>query len=71
MPTKETRKILKVGGSHAVTLPKKWKDYHEFKDDMEGDGKSVGMLVDRAIIIWMEGDEKAEKKAMKFMEEED
>ncbi|MHA2431746.1 MAG: AbrB/MazE/SpoVT family DNA-binding domain-containing protein [Candidatus Thorarchaeota archaeon] len=69
MPTKETRKILKVGGSEAVTLPKKWRDYRDFKEDMEdNEGREVEMLVNNVIILWNKGDKKGEKMARRMME---
>lgn len=69
MPSKYKRRIIKLGDSEVVTLPKEWRDYQDFKDDLEGDGKDVEMLANRVLIIYKKGDKKAAENARKMMEE--
>jgi antitoxin component of MazEF toxin-antitoxin module len=35
MPHEEIRKIIKIGNSHAVTLPKSWLRYYKLTDKDE------------------------------------
>jgi hypothetical protein len=68
MPSRYKRRIIKLGDSEVVSLPKEWRDYQDFKDEMAGDGKEVEMLANSVLIIYKKGDKKAEKKAHKMME---
>ena len=60
MPSKESRKVIKLGGSKAISLPKPFLDYHK----IEG-GDKVLLLYDGIILILPESfsQEQLEKKA--------
>jgi hypothetical protein len=69
MPHKTERKLLKIGGSHAIIPPKEWLEYHDLKRDMEDkDNKELVMLSDSLLVVYPKGDKKAEAKALKLME---
>ena len=50
MPAKERRKVITVGPSRAVTLPKPFVDYNKFAD-----GEEVEVLYDSLVLIVPKG----------------
>ena len=60
MPSRENRKVIKLGGSKAISLPKPFLDYNEIKQ-----GDEVLLIYDSIILIFPKGfdKEKLEKKA--------
>jgi antitoxin component of MazEF toxin-antitoxin module len=44
------RKLIKVGGSRAVTIPATWIQYHEKMNTQKI--QKIGMEIDGKIVIW-------------------
>ena len=60
MPSREHRKIIRMGASQGITLPKPFLDYHKVKD-----GEEMLLLYDNIILVLPRGvsEEVLEKKA--------
>jgi len=61
------RKIIEVGDSKAVTLPKKWLDFHKYKGE---EINEVSSLANDIVMVVPEGKEKKAKRILKRIEEE-
>jgi len=61
------RKIIKVGDSKAVTIPKKWLDFHKYKGE---EINEVSSLANDLVILVPEGKEEKAKKMLKQLEED-
>lgn len=59
------RKIIKVGDSKAVTLPKKWLDFHKYKGE---EINEVSSLANDIVMVVPKGKEKKAKKILKEVE---
>ena len=64
MPSKEKRKVLSVGDSIAVTLPKPFADYHSLKS-----GDSVQVIYDGLYLVFPPGSENKLKERRKLIDE--
>jgi antitoxin component of MazEF toxin-antitoxin module len=50
MPVTDRRKVVEVGGSLAVTLPKGWVDFFRLRP-----GEELGLVVDTPVVVFPRG----------------
>jgi len=65
---RSSRRVIEVGDSKAVTLPKKWLDFHKYKGE---EINEVSSLANDIVMVVPEGKEEKAEKILRKLEEEE